>query len=213
MQQQFPSHRQAGVRAALAPPPANELIGRISKLRGWLALSLALLGATAAVDAAAHSASRQKLVVSTTIHASADKVWALVGDYNNWQRWLPMVERTRDAGDGTSPGALRTLVLKDSGAQIVESLDGIDIPGMTLKYRIRTVDIDVFPVNTYSSTITVRPNGIADSTVEWRGAFFRADQNFDPPEKYNDDTATAAVATLYKSGLENLKKRAEQAGR
>ncbi|MBC7513714.1 MAG: SRPBCC family protein [Herminiimonas sp.] len=185
----------------------------IGRARRSTTLGLALLAATAAFDATAHSASRQKLVLSTTIHASAEQVWALVGDYNNWQRWLPVVERTVDAGDGRSPGALRTLVLKDSGAKIVESLDAIDNAGMTLKYRIRTVDIDIFPVNTYSSTITIKSNGAADSIVEWRGAFFRADQNFDPPEKYNDDTATAAVTALYGAGLANLKKVTEQSGR
>lgn len=185
----------------------------VMRARQWATLGLALLTITAAFDVTAHSASRQKLVLSTTVHASAEQVWALVGDYNHWQRWLPVVERTIDTGDGKSAGALRTLILKDSGARIVESLDAIDDAGMTLKYRIRTVDINVFPVNTYSSTITVRPNGATDSTVEWRGAYFRADQNFDPPEKYNDDTATAAVSGLYSAGLANLKKVAEQAGR
>lgn len=185
----------------------------IGRARRFITLGLALLATTAVFDATAHSASRQKLVLSTPIHASAEKVWALVGDYNHWQRWLPTVARTADAGDGKSAGALRTLILKDSGAQIVESLDAIDDDAMTLKYRIRTVDIDVFPVNTYSSTITVRANGAADSIVEWRGAFFRADQNFDPPEKYSDDTATAAVGEFYSAGLANLKKVAEQSGR
>lgn len=200
-------------------PVCNEKINggwtaaTITRARRSVTVALALLAASTAFDASAHSASRQKLVLSTTIHASAEQVWALVGDYNNWQRWLPMVERTRDAGDGRSPGALRTLVMKDTGAQIIESLDAIDTAGMTLKYRIREVDVNVFPVNTYSSTITVRSNGAADSTVEWRGAYFRADQNFDPPEKYNDDTATAAVTALYGAGLANLKKVAEQTAR
>jgi hypothetical protein len=101
-------------------------------------------------------------------------------------------------------------VLKGNGSQIVESLDAIDEAGKTLKYRIRQVDIDVFPVNTYSSTISVKPRGEHDAVVEWRGAFFRADQNFDPPAKYNDDAATAAVGALYAAGLDNLKKIAEQ---
>lgn len=186
---------------------------RMKRFRGWLLAGAALLSMGTSVDAAAHSASRQKLVLSTEIHASARQVWALVGNYNEWQRWLPMVETTRDAGDGVSAGALRTLVLKDGGSRIVESLDSIDPPGMTLKYRIKKVDIDVFPVNTYSSTIVVKENGPTDSTVEWRGAYFRADQNFDPPAKYGDDAATAAVTALYTAGLANLKKVAEQAAR
>jgi hypothetical protein len=180
-------------------------------LKRCIALAAAGLAfATLTLDAGAHSASRQKLVLVKEIHASADAVWSLVGNYNAWERWLPMVETTRDAGDGKSPGALRTLVLKGNGSQIVESLDAIDEAGKTLKYRIKQVDIDVFPVNTYSSTISVKPRGEHDAVVEWRGAFFRADQNFDPPAKYNDDAATAAVGALYAAGLDNLKKIAEQ---
>ena len=176
--------------------------------RCWI-LAAALLAASICIDAAAHSASRQKIVLSTPIHASAEQVWALVGDFNNWQRWLPMVEATRDAGDGKTPEAPRTLVLKGSGAQIVETLDALDPAAMMLKYRIRKVDIDAFPVNTYSSTITVKPNGASDAIVEWKAAYFRADQNFDPPAKYDDDAATAAVTALYTAGLANLKKVAE----
>lgn len=168
------------------------------------------VAASISLDAAAHSASRQKLVLSTQIHASAAQVWGLVGNFNGWQRWLPMVETTRDAGDGRSSEAPRTLVLKGSGSPIVETLDLIDDGAMTLKYRIRQVDTEVFPVNTYSSTIVVKPNGPHDATVEWRGAYFRADQNFDPPAKFNDDAATAAVTQLYTAGLANLKKIAEQ---
>jgi hypothetical protein len=182
-------------------------------LKRWCLLAAGLLAAGTGIDAAAHSASRQKMVMSTPIHASAAQVWALVGDFNNWQRWLPMVEATRDAGDGKTPETPRTLVLKDSRAEIVETLDAIDPAAMVLKYRIRKVDIDAFPVNTYSSTITVKANGASDSIVEWKAAYFRADQNFDPPAKYNDDAATAAVTALYTAGLANLKKVAEAAPR
>lgn len=182
----------------------------MKRLSTWVLTAAGMLAASVAIDASAHSASRQKLVQSTEIHASAEQVWALVGNYNAWQRWLPMVETTRDAGDGRTPGALRTLILKDGGAQIVESLDSLDDAAKTLKYRIKTVDVNVFPVNTYSSTITVKAGGNNDAIVEWRGAYFRADQNFDPPARFNDDAATAAVTALYTAGLANLKKVAER---
>lgn len=181
------------------------------KLKKLLLGAITCLAATTAIDAGAHSASRQKVVISTPVHASAAQVWALVGDFNHWERWLPMVSATRDAGDGTSPDAPRTLVLKPGGSEILETLDGIDPAAMTLKYRIRKVDVDAFPVNTYSATIIVKPVGATDSIVEWRGAYFRADQNFDPPEKYGDDAATAAVTALYNAGLANLKQVAEKA--
>ena len=183
----------------------------MKKLNNLLLGAVACLAATTAVDVAAHSASRQKVVVSTPVHASAAQVWALVGDFNHWERWLPMVSATRNAGDGISSEAPRTLVLKPGGSEIVESLDAIDPAAMTLKYRIRKVDVDAFPVNTYSATISVKPVGATESIVEWRGAYFRADQNFDPPEKYGDDAATAAVTALYNAGLANLKQVAEQA--
>ncbi len=181
----------------------NSLAG----MRLWIAGCLA---ATVAIDAAAHSASRQKVVLSTPVHASAAQVWALVGDFNHWERWLPMVSATRNAGDGVSTEAGRTLVLAPGGTEIVESLDAIDPTNMTLKYRIRKVDVDAFPVNTYSSTISVKAVGAGDAIVEWRGAYFRADQNFDPPAKYGDDAATAAVTDLYTAGLANLKQVAER---
>ena len=183
------------------------------RFRNWLAAGAGVLAATMVIDAAAHSASRQKLVLSTPIHASAEQVWALVGDFNHWQRWLPAVETTLNAGDGKSEEAPRTLVLKGSGARIGETLESIDTVNMILKYRMRKVDIDAFPVNTYSSTISVKPTGPGDVIVEWRAAYFRADQNFDPPKKYDDDTATAAVTALYTAGLANLKKVAEQSAR
>jgi hypothetical protein len=188
----------------------SEGMQKMHKFSHVLAGLVACLATFTAIDASAHSASRQKVVISTPVHASAAQVWALVGDFNHWERWLPMVSATRDAGDGHSPEAQRTLVLKPGGSEIVESLDAIDPAAMTLKYRIHKVDVDAFPVNTYSSTIIVKPVSATESIVEWRGAYFRADQNFDPPAKYGDDAATTAVTALYNAGLANLKQVAEQ---
>ena len=45
--------------------------------------------------------------------------------------------------------------------------------------------------------------------VEWRGAFYRAFPNNDPPPDKNDEAAVAAITGVYQSGLANLKKLAE----
>jgi hypothetical protein len=45
--------------------------------------------------------------------------------------------------------------------------------------------------------------------VEWRGAFYRAYPNNDPPPEKNDEAAVKAITGVYKSGLENLKKLVE----
>ena len=61
----------------------------------------------------------------------------------------------------------------------------------------------------YSSTITVKAEG-SGSVVEWRGAFYRAYPNNNPPPDQNDEAAVAAVTGVYKAGLANLKAIAEK---
>jgi hypothetical protein len=82
---------------------------------------------------------------------------------------------------------------------------------MSYSYRIDKVDVKVLPVNNYSSTIIVLPAEGGKSTLEWRGAFYRGYPNNDPPPELSDEAALKAVGDLYKSGLANLKKKAEAA--
>ena len=48
------------------------------------------------------------------------------------------------------------------------------------------------------------------SKVTWRGAFYRAYTNNDPPPDQNDEAAVKAVTGVFKSGLENLKAKLEK---
>ena len=61
----------------------------------------------------------------------------------------------------------------------------------------------------YTSTITVSGEG-NQSTVEWRGAFYRGFPNNDPPPDQNDEAAVKAVTAVYQSGLANLKALVER---
>jgi hypothetical protein len=45
--------------------------------------------------------------------------------------------------------------------------------------------------------------------VQWKGAFYRAFLNNDPPPDQNDEAAVKAITGIYKSGLEGLKKAVE----
>ena len=54
-------------------------------------LAIALLPLTAA----AHGPSPQKVEKSVTIKAEPAKVWALVKDFGNWQKWHPAVTNTK----------------------------------------------------------------------------------------------------------------------
>ncbi len=167
---------------------------------------LLLLNAT---TVSAHGPTRQKVTEKIEISAPADKVWALISDFAGAASWLPMVESSTGEG-GNEPGATRTLVLKP-GAEIKELLKKYDADKMMYKYRIpgKTHDVKILPVTNYASTIKVTSNGTG-STVTWKAGFYRGYPNNDPPEELNDEAAVAAVTAVYKAGLANLKKLAEQ---
>lgn len=177
-----------------------------------LAIAAAILGSLPIV-AWAHGPSRQKVTESVEINAPADKVWAVVGNFQDMS-WAPSVAKTEGTGDNKpstgsgNDGATRKLTLK-SGGVIEEMLDAYDAKEMTYSYEITKVDVKVLPVNDYSSHITVTANGADKSTLEWKGAFYRGFMNNDPPPELSDEAAKKAVTDLYKSTLEAVKAKIE----
>jgi len=172
-----------------------------------LALLLALAPALT-VSAWAHGPTRQKVTETVEINAPADKVWAVIGNFQDMS-WHPAVAKTEGEG-GNATGAKRTLTLK-SGGTIKESVLNYDADKKTVKYEITEVDVKVLPVNNYSGILSVEGDG-AKSTVTWRGAFYRGYMNNDPPAELNDEAAKTAVTGIYRSGLDNLKKVIEAGG-
>lgn len=162
--------------------------------------------ATVSFTAHAHGPTRQKVSESVEINAPADKVWAVVGNFQDGS-WIPVVEKTEGKG-GNEPKATRTLTLK-GGATVQEELSKYDAEKKSLMYRIDKVDVKTLPVNDYSSWIELDPQG--DKTkVTWRGAFYRGYMNNDPPPDLNDEAAKKAVQGLYRAGLDNLKAKVEK---
>lgn len=161
---------------------------------------LALTGA-----AWAHGPSRQKVVQSVEINAPADKVWAVIGNFQD-ASWIPAVAKTEGKG-GNDVGATRTLTLQ-SGGTIEEQLDKYDAEEKSYGYEITKVDVKVLPINDYSSHITVTANG-DKTTVEWKGAFYRGYMLNDPPPELSDEVANKAITDLYTSTLAALKKKIE----
>ena len=175
---------------------------QIRSLR-WLT-GLALTAMLAA-PAAAHGPTRQKVTETIAIDAPADKVWAIVKDFNALKNWHPAVAES-PADKGNEEGSVRQLKLKGGGA-LTETLEAYDATKMRYSYRAK--DGGALPVTNYTSTITVKPEGNG-SVVEWRGAFYRGYPNNDPPPDQNDEAAVAAITGVYKSGLANLKAMAEK---
>ena len=169
------------------------------------------LGAAAALcaagAAAAHGPTRQKVMESVEINAPAAKVWSVIGNFQD-MGWLQGVEKTEGTGGNDPDVAKRTLTLKGGGV-LNEELTRYQPDEFSYSYRIPYVDVKVLPVNNYSSTITVVPEGDAKSKVEWRGAFYRGYPNNDPPPELNEEAAIKAVTGIYRAGLDALKQRIE----
>jgi len=155
----------------------------------------------------AHGPTRQKVTEKIEINASADVVWALIGNFAD-ASWLPMVESS-EGDEGTEKGAKRTLTLGPD-IKIHETLKKYNANKMMYSYRIpvATHDVNILPVTNYSSTLSVKENG-SGSIVTWKGAFYRGYPNNDPPAELNDEAAVKAVSELYRVGLAHLKELAE----
>jgi len=157
------------------------------------------------VAASAHGPTRQKVVEKIEINAPADKVWEVVGNFQDMS-WHPAFAKTEGTG-GNEVGATRTLTTT-SGGKIFEKLSKYDAAGKTLGYEITEVDVKVVPVTNYSAHMIVTGTG-DKSTVEWRSAFYRGYVNNDPPPELSDEAAVNAITNVYKTGLEALKKKLE----
>lgn len=170
-----------------------------------LAFSLLLLHPVAAT---AHGPTRQKVVETVEINAPADKVWAVIGNFQDMS-WHPAVASTAGEG-GNAVAAKRRLTLKGGGV-IDEALTKHDASAKRFAYEITDVDVKVLPVKNYSSSISVSGEG-SKSVVEWRGAFYRGFMNNDPPPELSDEAAVKAVTGIYRAGLDALKKQLEAGG-
>lgn len=157
------------------------------------------------LTAAAHGPSPQKVEKSVTIKAEPAKVWALVKDFGNMQKWHPAVTGSKLEKKGAD--TYRTLTLKDGGTSS-EKLRSIDEEGMQLKYEIIE---GALPVADYYSVIKVKAGANpGESTVTWMGRFYRVYKLNPPiPKGQDDESALNAVNGLYDAGLANLKKVAE----
>lgn len=167
--------------------------------------SLLALAALVPVAAMAHGPTRQKVSETVEINAPADKVWEVVGNFQD-MGWHPAFVKTEGEG-GNEVGAKRVLTV-EGGGQIFEQLTKYNAEGKTLSYEITEVDVKVVPVTNYSAHLTVTPDG-DKSKVEWRSAFYRGYVNNDPPPELSDEAAVKAITGVFQSGLEALKKKLE----
>ena len=176
-------------------------------LKLLLAFVLLSIGSLTTVSNA-HGPTRQKHTETIDIDAPAAVVWDVIKDFGNAD-WLPMVVSTESDG-GNEKAATRILTLGPD-IKVYETLKKYDAEKMKYSYKIPndTHDVNILPVNNYSSTLSVESTGENTSTVSWKGAFYRGYPNNDPPAELNDEAALKAVTALYKAGLAHLKETIE----
>lgn len=141
-----------------------------------------------------------------TINAPAAKVWERVSNFNDLGAWHPAVKTTEIVtGSNNKVGAERLLTLQDGGT-IKEKLLAYNTKAKTFKY---TIIEGVLPVSSYVSSVTVKSAGKDKSRVVWNGTFKRKDTSATPAEGQDDATAVKVITSVYRGGLDNLKKISE----
>lgn len=153
------------------------------------------------LTAAAHGPTPQKIDEKIVIKAEPAKVWAMVKDYENVQKWLPTVESVKIEKKGNN--IFRHLSLK-SGGKVKEAIKEVDDDGMKIKFEV----LEGGPFTNYNPYISVKEGpGAGESTVRYFHRFYRYyPQNPPIPEGQDEAAAIKFVKDTYGPGLENLKK-------
>jgi len=154
----------------------------------------------------ADEAKNLKVHEEVSIDAPSAKVWEKVSNFNDLGAWHPAVKTTEIvAGENNKVGAERLLTLQDGGT-IKEKLLKYNAKAKTFKYSIIE---GVLPVTSYVSSVTVKQIGKDKSLVVWDGTFKRKDTSATPAEGQDDATAIKVITSVYRGGLDNLKKISE----
>lgn len=159
-----------------------------------LACSVAIGGA-----ALAHGPARLKTEASVLLNAPVSEVWEVVGNFAD-PSWDPSTTSVSAAGN--EKGATRERVLT-SGTTVTEELMKRDEAKYAISTRLVTDNIEAIKASNYASHITLKDEA-GKTRVNWRGAFYRAFPQNEPPADLNDEASTAAVEAHHQAGLDAL---------
>lgn len=102
-----------------------------------------------------------------------------------------------------APDDVARALARETGSRA--QIAGTHATNALILWRLRKENIEVFPVSSYTHTITLTAAG--DGTeVSWRAVFFRADTTNEPDERFNDEAAVAAMEAFVGNGLAGLEK-------
>jgi hypothetical protein len=130
--------------------------------------------------------------MQTTVEASPEDVWKVIGGFNTLPDWHPLVQKSElERG-----GVMRRLSLFGGGS-IVERLEHFSNNDRVYTYSI--IDAPL-PVRNYVASIRVRDaGGGKGSIIEWSSEFEIA-------TGATETDAVKSIEGIYQSGFDNLKK-------
>ncbi len=172
-----------------------------------LNVTLGLSTSLVSFTAAAHGPSPLKVDKSITIKADPAKVWSLVKDFGNMQKWHPGITNTKLEKKGED--TFRTLTLK-SGGSIYQKLRNADEVDMKIRYEIVTGDLPLTDYNAFM--VVTKGEKLGETNVQWVGRFYRLYKLNPPiPQGQDDETALKTINGIFDTGLAGLQKAAESA--
>lgn len=164
-----------------------------------LALALAAALALMAAPALAHGPSRLKTDQSVKLNATVEEVWAVVGSFSDMS-WYPGVASVE--ASGSEKGATRIRKMQD-GTEVKEELLKLDPAKHAISVRLTEDNLAAVQATNYAAHIVVKDEG-GKAVLDWKGAFYRAFPQNDPPADQNDEAATAAITALHQKGIDAL---------
>lgn len=137
-----------------------------------------------------------RIVRSTIIDAPTDRVWALVRDFNGFDRWHPAVAKSGiERGHGADKlGCVRRLFLRD-GSELRERLLTLSDLEQSFSYCLLDTPIPLF---NYVAHVRLAPVTDGDRTFwEWRSSFTtRKGQEAEMTRMVGEDIYDAGFAAI-----------------
>ena len=165
-----------------------------------MALAVGLAAMTGAAEA--HGPSRLNTDQSVSLNASPDEVWAVVGDFTDMS-WYPGVAKVEATGN--DKGATRVRTMED-GQVLHEELLKRDDERHAISVRFTEDNLEAVKATNYASHITLKDQG-GKTLLDWKGAFYRAYPNNNPPADQNDEASAASVEAAHQKGIDALVER------
>jgi hypothetical protein len=140
-----------------------------------------------------------KVFVSSVIPAPADKVWAVVRDFNAMPSWHPVIARSTIEGGrpSDSVGCIRSMTMSD-GVRVREQLLSLSDFEYSFSYAIVESGLNV---TNYVAGLKLTPVTDGNQTfAEWTA-------EFETPPGSEQETAAMIGRDVFQAGFDALKKQ------